>query len=140
MGNYEDRLVLWNQLRNNNVYNNLEDALFSVNNWWQMLPIDNHYLHWEDEKNWPDPWDILADGVFCDLTKALGIVYTLKLINRNDINDLVLAQTQEGDFLVMVNSGRYILNWAPDEMLNTSTATLQITKTMDASVATNKIN
>ena len=140
MGNYEDRLVLWNQLRTENVDNNLESALTAINDWWQLLPIDNHYLHWEDDHNWPDPWDILADGVFCDLTKSLGIVYTLHLINRKDINDVVLAVTKEGDNLVFVNDTKYILNWAPGEIVNTTTSKIEIIKTMDATIATKKLN
>jgi len=140
LGNYEDRLVLWNQLRTENFDNDLESALLAINNWWQMLPLDNAYLHWEDDQNWPDPWDILADGVFCDLTKSLGIVYTLHLLNRNDINDVMLAVTDEGDNLVLVNDAKYILNWAPGEILNTATSQLEITKTMDATIATKKLN
>lgn len=140
MGNYEDRLVSWNQLRIDNKNNELSLALLAINDWWQLLPIDSQYLHWEDDKNWPDPWDILADGIFCDLTKSLGIVYTLELVNRNDINDVVLALTKEGDNLVLVNNGKYILNWAPGEILNTATSKLEITKTMEASIVTKKLN
>ena len=140
MTQFEDRLIAWNRLRNENSDNNLQSALLAVNNWWQMLPLDMHYLHWDDDKNWPDPWDILADGVFCDLTKCLGIVYTLHLIGRKEINDIVLAQTTEGDNLVLINNGKYILNWAPGEILNTATSKLQITRTMDASIAITKIH
>ena len=140
MGHYEDRLVSWNQLRIDNKNNELLLALLAINDWWQLLPIDSQYLHWEDDKNWPDPWDILADGIFCDLTKSLGIVYTLELVNRNDINDVVLAVTKEGDNLVLVNNGKYILNWAPGEILNTATSKLEITKTMEASIVTKKLN
>jgi len=140
LGHYEDRLVSWNQLRIDNKNNELLLALLAINDWWQLLPIDSQYLHWEDDKNWPDPWDILADGIFCDLTKSLGIVYTLELVNRNDINDVVLAVTKEGDNLVLVNNGKYILNWAPGEILNTATSKLEITKTMEASIVTKKLN
>jgi hypothetical protein len=127
---YEDRLVLWNKLRTENANNRLGDCLTNVNNWWQMLPIDKHHLHWEDEKNWPDPWDILADGIFCDLAKSLGIIYTLYFMDRPDIYEIKLAETTEGHSLVLVNDGDYILNWAPNEILNISTAKLQIHKTM----------
>ena len=137
MTQYEDRLVQWNQLRADNQSNNLEEALLAINDWWQLLPLDLHYLHWDDVERWPDPWDLLADGIFSSTSKSLGIVYTLHLINRPEINNLQFAQTKEGDNLVLVNQGKYILNWAPGEMLNTSTTQkIQITQMMDASVVT----
>jgi len=139
LGDFEDRLIQWNQLRENNNDSTLEQALYNINNWWQMLPIDNHYLHWEDTRNWPNPWDLLADGIFCGLAKSLGIVYTLQLINRADINDITLVQTAEGDNLVLVNQGLYILNWSPTEILNNDTLQIEITKTMDPSVVTNAL-
>ena len=105
-----------------------------------MLPIDNHYLHWDDTRNWPDPWDLLADGIFCNLAKSLGIVYTLQLIDRPDINDIKIVQTNEGDNLVVVNRGLYILNWSPTEILNNDTLQTEITRTMDASVVTKKLD
>lgn len=141
MGEFEDRLVHWNQLREDNQSNDLETALLAINDWWQMLPLDSHYLHWDDVERWPDPWDLLADGVFCSVAKSLGIVYTLHMINRPEINNLQFAQTKEGDNLVLVNQGKYILNWAPGEMLNTTTAQkAQIIQTMEASVVTKKLD
>ena len=140
MGEFEDRLVQWNQLRADNQSNDLEIALLAINDWWQMLPLDSHYLHWDDIDNWPDPWDLLADGIFSSTSKSLGIVYTLHLINRPEINDLQFAQTKEGDNLVLVNQGKYILNWAPGEMLNTRTSQIKITQMMNASVVTKKLD
>lgn len=140
MGEFEDRLVLWNQLRADNQSNDLETALLAINDWWQMLPLDSHYLHWDDIERWPDPWDLLADGVFCSVAKSLGIVYTLYLINRPEINEIQLAQTNEGDNLVLINQGKYILNWAPGEMLNTRTSQIKFTQMMDASVITKRLD
>jgi hypothetical protein len=141
LGKFEDRLILWNQLRTDNQSNDLETALLAINDWWQLLPLDSHYLHWDEVDNWPDPWDLLADGIFSLTSKSLGIVYTLHLINRPEINDLQFAQTSDGDNLVLVNQGKYILNWAPGEMLNTSTAQkIQITQMMNASVVTKKLD
>ena len=140
MTQYEDRLVQWNELRADNRTNDLQTALLAINNWWQMLPLDSHYLHWDDVERWPDPWDLLADGIFSSTAKSLGIIYTLHLINRPEINDLQFAQTVEGDNLVLVNQRKYILNWAPGELLNTRTSKIQITQTMDASVVTKNLN
>ena len=134
MGKFEDQLIQWNQLREDNLSNDLEIALLAINDWWQLLPLDSHYLHWDDAERWPDPWDLLADGVFCSVAKSLGIVYTLYLIDRPEINEIQLAETAEGDNLVLLNQGKYILNWAPGEILNTRTLKTQILKTLDTQV------
>ena len=138
--NNDDLLISWYSLRLDNLDNSLEQALQNVNDWWQMAPISLHYLHWDTVKDWPDPWDLLADGIYCGLAKSLGISYTLLLMNRPDINDLTLLQTDEGDNLVQVNQGLYIINWAPGEMLNINTKKFRITRTMESSMFEHKIN
>lgn len=136
----DERLLSWKSLRQEVADLSIDQTLEKVNNWWQFLPIDNPYLHWEDETNWPDPWTIIADGIFCDLTKALGIAYTLSMLERADLTQLELGQTEEGDFLVLVDEGKYILNWAPETVLNTTTLQTQIINKIDASVVTKKIS
>lgn len=135
----EDRLLAWNQLRQDNTKNELADALININDWWQMLPIANHYLHWDDIDRWPNPWDLIADGIFCDLAKALGVVYTIHLLERDDITQIELAETRDGDKLVLVNQGKYILNWAPGQLLNNHTQT-HIERTINSDVVTRKIH
>ena len=137
---YEDLLVSWYNLRKQNTNNDYEDCLLAVNNWWQLAPISLHYLHWDTVETWPDPWDLLADGIYCNLTKALGISYTLMIMNRPDINDISIVETSEGDNLVQVNQGKYILNWAPNEILNISSDKFKITRSMASTIFANKVN
>jgi hypothetical protein len=137
---YEDQLVSWYNLRETNSQSDLEDCLLAVNNWWQFAPLSMHYLHWDTVTTWPDPWDLLADGIYCNLAKALGICYTLRMINRPDINDISIAETAEGDNLVLVNQGKYILNWAPNQLLNINSDKFKITKTMTDALFAKKIN
>ena len=137
---YEDRLASWCQLREKNQHNDLETALLAINDWWQAAPLSNHYLHWDDRCNWPDPWDLLADKIYCSVAKALGIVYTIHLIERPDILDMQLAQSQDGnDNLVLINQGKYILNWAWGEMLNISSEHINIKRVLEAQVVTKNI-
>ena len=140
MSVYEERLLSWNSLREQSKTQTLEKLLLNVNDWWQMLPMDLHYLHWDDVEHWPDPWELLADGIFCPTAKSLGMVYTLHLINHPEINDMQFAQTRDGDNLVLINQGKYIINWAPGELLNTRTSQIQITETMATSVVTKQLN
>ena len=138
---YEDRLSQWHQLRQDNQTNNLETALLTINDWWQRTPVVNHYLHWDDLETWPDPWDLLADNHFCNLAKALGIVYTLHMIGRDDITAMAMANNGDSsDNLVLVNEGKYILNWAPGELLNITSKQVTIKRSVDSQAVTKKIN
>ena len=138
---YEDRLSQWHQLRRDNQTNNLETALLTINDWWQRAPIVNHYLHWDDLETWPDPWDLLADNHFCNLAKALAIVYTLHMIGRDDITAVAIANNGDSnDNLVLVNEGKYILNWAPGELLNITSKQVTIKRSIDSRAVTKKIN
>jgi hypothetical protein len=64
----------------------------------------------------------LNDNVYCDLARALGILYTISLLDRADLTDAALVLTQDGHNLVVVDKSKYILNWSPDTVVNTSQA------------------
>jgi hypothetical protein len=114
---FAQRLSEWKLLRESCVEQELKICLLQVNDWWWQVPTVNHYLHWDDHRNWPGPWDLLADNMFCDLARALGIVYTLMMLPRTDIQEISLLNSKQ-DNLVQVNDGIYILNWCPTELLN----------------------
>jgi hypothetical protein len=127
---FEERLQDWRDLRDQCLLVDYEIALHLINDWWWRAPIVNHYLHWDDGESWPDPWDLLADNHFCDLAKSLGIVYTILMLNHDETHSLELVQTPDSN-LVQVNKGKYILNWAPRELLNNQSTQITIRKTLD---------
>ena len=116
---FNTRLASWNQLRSQCHNLPIESALKEINSWWFNSPWRPYYLHWDDQSFWPDPWQLLSDNTFCDLARALGILYTISLLDRADMADAVLVFTQDGDNLVLVAKEKYILNWSPDSVVNT---------------------
>ena len=116
--NFADRLTAWANLRNQCQSLDLESALTTVNQWWFNSPWQPYYLHWDDQPNWPDPWQLLSDNVYCDLAKALGILYTINLLDRADMADAELVLTEDGTNLVLVAKEKYILNWNKDLIVN----------------------
>ena len=116
--NFADRLTAWANLRNQCQFLDLESALTTVNQWWFDSPWQPYYLHWDDQPNWPDPWQLLSDNVYCDLAKALGIMYTISLLDRADMADAELVLTEDGTNLVLVAKEKYILNWNRDSIVN----------------------
>ena len=116
---FSERLRSWNDLRTRCQSNTAEHALIDINKWWFQTPWIPYHLHWDDQSLWPDPWQLLSDNVYCDLARALGILYTISMLDRADMADAELILTKEGDNLVQVGQGKYILNWSPDSVVNT---------------------
>lgn len=100
----------------------LETALCSVNAWWFQAPWSSYYLHWDDHRDWPDPWQLLSENIFCEVARGLGIVYTLIMLERSDIHDCSLCECSNGT-VVQLDSGKYILNWWSDRIVNINSET-----------------
>ncbi len=128
---YQDRLKNWAELRERCQKLDLDQALQEINDWWFHSPWRAYYLHWDDHQTWPDPWQLLEDNVFCSLARALGIVYTIMLMEHEKIHEVSLIQTCN-DNLVQVNDGKYILNWEAGELLNIRSANITIKKRIDS--------
>lgn len=116
---FDARLQAWHDLRAGAKLQGLEPAMLMVNDWWWQVPTVNHYLRWDEIQNWPGPWDLLAHNVYCDLARALGMLYTIKMLEHNSVQHFSIAQTHNAN-LVLINDGKYILNWCPRQVLNIS--------------------
>jgi hypothetical protein len=114
------RLESWTALRTLSQSQDLETALVTINSWWGNAPWQPYYLHWDDQPLWPDPWQLLSDNVYCDVAKALGILYTISLLDRKDMEDATLVLSEDHRNLVLVCKTKYILNWNPVSVVNTN--------------------
>lgn len=119
---FADRLESWTALRTSAQSQDLETALVAINQWWFNSPWKAYYLHWDDQATWPDPWQLLNDDIYCDVAKALGILYTISMLDRADMADATLILTEDHRNLVLVDKTKYILNWNPDGVVNTNQA------------------
>jgi len=104
-------------------------ALLTTNDWWFGVPWCAYRLHWDDWQTWPDPWQLLEENHFCDLARALGMLYTVHFCGI--ASDLCLAHTSD-QHLVLIDGGKYVLNWRPGEVLNISSQKITITKTLNS--------
>ena len=130
---YADRLRAWNLLRHHCRDLPVILALEEINHWWFQCPVTVRTVIWENHVHWPDPWQLLASSALCDLARGLGMLYTVMIMEHTEITGLALAQTDH-DNLVLVNQGKYILNWAPDQLLNIQSQAVQIRRQLDSSV------
>ena len=114
---FDARLASWNQLRSAVAAMPADQCLHAVNAWWFDTPWRAYHLHWDDQPTWPNPWQLLDDNLFCELARGLGMLYTISLLDRSDIQDAELIDTGS-DNLVLVEQKKYILNWDRDQLLN----------------------
>jgi hypothetical protein len=137
---YHERLRSWRELRSTIKTLPTDTACVMVDRWWQQAPLVNHYLHWSDTANWPDPWTLLSENNYCTLTRALGMCYTL-LMNNIDNIELVYARDSqcEEHNLVIVDRPKYILNFWPDSVISTNLNDFSIIRTISLDSIKTKI-
>ena len=114
---FAERLESWAQLREQVSTADVETALRAINSWWFQTPWRAYHLHWDDHAVWPDPWQLLSDDLYCPLARGLGILYTITMLDRPDLQGAVLVEV-DSDNLVLVHEKKYILNWDSEQMLN----------------------
>ena len=114
---FSDRLTSWSDLRRQCESLDTESAVVAINSWWFDAPWTPYHLHWDDRANWPDPWQLLDDNLYCGLARGLGILYTITILDRPNLQDAVLVEV-DSDNLVLASQGKYILNWDRDTVVN----------------------
>ena len=114
---FAQRLESWQQLRHTVQSQSASAAAEAVNQWWFRAPWTAYHLHWDDQSDWPDPWQLLSDNVYCPVARWLGILYTIAMVDHPELQDAVLTDTGT-DNLVLIANGKYILNWDQSRVLN----------------------
>lgn len=129
---YETRLVSWSKLRLELLNQPLDKICLEVDRFWQRTPFQTHYLHTDFIKDWPDPWQLLMDNVYCQYARGLGMVYTFWLLGIQDIDFLEAKDDNNNEVvLVCVDNAKYVLNYWPETVLNNQLQDFVITKILD---------
>lgn len=116
---YVTRLKSWYDLRKSLENKDIATVCLEIDKWWQYAPLVNRHLHHQDVENWPGPWDLLNDNTYCQISRGLGMVYTLLLLGIKDIDFCLAKDDNSEEFaLVMVDRAKYVLNYYPNSVLN----------------------
>lgn len=116
-----ERLRSWHNFRKEIDKKPFDQALQDVQHLWSYAPYVAHYLTTDQVSNWPNPWELMYENYYCDLAKAVGIVYTLYLTEHRPEMEIRVyndPSTKEQYNLVFVNQGKYVLNLVHDEVVN----------------------
>lgn len=137
---YTDRLREWRDLRNAIKTQTVQDQCIAIDRWWQQAPLVNHHFHWHDTQQWTDPWEMLSENLYCTLTRAVGMCYTLLM---NEVSDIQLVQVQdqqaEEHYLVLVDGSKYILSYWPNTVISNSLSNFKIISSKSLESMKNKI-
>lgn len=72
----QQRLAEWKKFRISLDKNKPETALRKISNFWSRVPFVEHYLDRVPLQKWPGPWELIYNNHYCDLARALGMIYT----------------------------------------------------------------
>ena len=103
----------------------IEPALDLAAEAWGKAPFIPFYLDQEKPDEWPDPWTLISENYYCDLARALGLLYTIHLTRHGAEHDLMLRIMRRPVDryqynLVFVDGGKYVLNLQTYEVVNTN--------------------
>lgn len=120
-GKPEQRILNWRRYR----HHLTDDHLAQVSRDWARCPIMLNYLQPDDAQGWPDAWQLIGGGNYCDVARALGMFYTLYYSDYRHRDHLLLQcyKDQENHQylnLVICPQEKYMLNYSLGEVVNTS--------------------
>ena len=124
-----DRILKWREWRLTLTDYTLDECLNEVAITWSKAPLVNHYLLPDMIEEWPDPWNLINDNIYCDLSIALGMFYSLLLcdnpyVNKDKMRIEIYKLKDEWINLCSIDQGLYMLNYSPRSVVNISTLPL----------------
>ena len=118
-----ERLAHWRAFRKSLDDLSLEDAAQATAEYWQSCPFNPYYLDPADPESWPSAWELITENYYCDLAKALGIVYTLHFSKHEvDLNPQIhIYNDPETGYvynLSVLAEGKYVINFLDSKIVN----------------------
>lgn len=117
----QERIQSWRDWRLQLSDQPIDLAIGEIASVWGKVPLSSHYLHPSVSEDWPNPWQLINDNIYCELAVALGMCYTISLLDHKDIDDVTLEIYDTGSGwlnLSSVNQGKYVLNYNVGSIVN----------------------
>lgn len=119
----DERLRKWKQFRNSLGDHDLPTALAMVDEFWRSVPFSPYYLDPTRPEDWPDPWTMITENYYCDVAKALGMLYTVALSSHKTNSSMRIYHSRDQHKLYNLawfEDGKYVLNMTDDGVVNKS--------------------
>lgn len=119
----EGRLRAWRDFRKTLDSLTLEQATESVAEFWHRCPFVPYNLDPDCPESWPTPWEMISKNYYCDLAKAVGMLYTLYFTaHGSDLDAEIRVYVDSGtDYeynLAFLSQGKYVLNFRDASVVN----------------------
>ena len=118
-----ERIARWRDFRKSLDDLPLETAIQSVAEFWHNCPFNAYYLDPADPASWPRAWELISDNYYCDLAKALGMLYTIYFTSHGPGLDpeIHIYNDPETGFdynLSVLSKGKYVINFIDNTIVN----------------------
>ena len=109
----EERIHLWKNFRYTLTDLPLEQQLSEIAAFCAKMPIGSRTIDYYSPDDWPTPWEILYNGMWCTSSISLFIFYTLELLPefRNKNLELLLIDDKTDRYLVVTVDSHFLLNF-----------------------------
>ena len=92
---YDARLATWSGFRSS--LEKSETPLQDVVNYYSAAELHSQRYDPWDQDNWPIPWTLIFENKYCAFTLALGMCYSLKLVEKYKDTEIKLAIIKDAD-------------------------------------------
>ena len=120
-GKAEERILNWRRYRQSLTENHAQ----SVAEIWAQCPVVSNYLTIDNPDSWPDAWQLISNGMYCDTGVALGMFYTLYYSDYRHRDTMMLQcfkdqKNHQYLNLLILPEEKYMLNYSWGQVVNTS--------------------
>jgi hypothetical protein len=118
-----ERITHWRAFRLSIGGMPLERAVQLTAEFWQNCPHRPYYLAVDEPELWPTAWELISENHYCDLAKALGMLYTIAYSSHG--HDLPMEIHVYNDVatgyeynLAIFDQGKYVINFMDGQIVN----------------------
>lgn len=117
----EEKILSWRAFRIALPTLSLKNSINMIATTWKNCPLVHKPLFPVDDRSqWPDPWSLISQTVYCNASQTLGIFYTLVLSDLV-IEDITMevCETALGEIQSRVKINKYYIDLNAENIVST---------------------